>query len=169
VTVADLSALWVWCDLYEGDLQAVHDAYSGGEAVPARVTVASFPDEVFEGELDLIGSEVDPHTRTLRARVRVENRDGRLRPGMFARVALFLPGDEECLVVPRSAVLRDEQEQFVFQHWRDGLWVRRDVTVRREIGDFAAIEGELPAGAVIATGGAFTLKGDVLREKMGAG
>lgn len=168
-TVTDQSRLWVWCDLYERDLGPVQSAQASGGAVRARVRVAAFPGEVFEGALDLLGSEVDEGTRTLRARVVVDNPGGLLRPGMFARVTLSLPGAEVGLVVPRSAVLEDAGRAFVFVHFRDDLWVRRDVSVLGEAGEFVAVEGDLAEGATVATEGAFMLKGDVLREKMGAG
>jgi cobalt-zinc-cadmium efflux system membrane fusion protein len=57
----------------------------------------------------------------------------------------------------------------LFQHWKEDLWVRRDVTVGSIYGDFAEILSGIPKGATIVTGGAFMLKSDILREKMGAG
>ena len=71
--------------------------------------------------------------------------------------------------VPRNAIMSDAGKNFVFEHWKDDLWVRRDVTVGSVRGDFAEILGGIPKGATIVTGGAFMLKSDILREKMGAG
>ena len=169
IVIAELDNLWVWCDLYARDLGPVAKALRRGRGVPARVTVSSFPGEVFTGSLDYLGSEVDPHSRTVKARIQVSNADGRLRPGMFVDVEVRVPGKGLARIVPRDAVLSDEGRSFVFQLWRDGLWVRRDVTVRSAFGDRVSVEGELPVGATVATRGAFMLKSDVLREKMGAG
>ncbi|MHC4577805.1 MAG: efflux RND transporter periplasmic adaptor subunit [Planctomycetota bacterium] len=129
-TIADLSQLWVWCDLYERDLAVVAREIANGGFPQAEVRVAAFPDEAFEGVLDLIGSEVDEHTRTIKARIQVANRSGRLRPGTFARVVVRVPTGKRVPMVPRSAVLSDDGKTFLFQHWRDDLWVRRDVVVR---------------------------------------
>jgi cobalt-zinc-cadmium efflux system membrane fusion protein len=169
--VADLENLWVWCDLYSRDLGAVAAALGKGDGVPASLTVSSFPGVEFRGSLDYLGSEVDPHTRTVKARIRVANPERRLRAGMFADVTLALPADGQglVLVVPRAAVLSDDGRNFVFQHWKDDLWIRRDVEVRGNVGDQVSIDGEIRVGATVATRGAFMLKSDVLREKMGAG
>ena len=70
---------------------------------------------------------------------------------------------------PRTAVLSDEGESFVFRHYKDDFWVRQDVEVRAIFDDFAIIDGDIEVGTTVATGGAFMLKSDVLREKMGAG
>lgn len=168
-TVADLSSVWVWCDLYEADLAAVAAPVAEGRELAADVSVRAFPGESFAGELDVIDSAMDEHTRTVRARVRVRNPEGKLRPGMFARIAVRVPSGGEVRVVPRTAVLTDEGTAFVFRRWRDGYWVRRDVEVRGSYGDLVEVEGDLPEGAAVAAGGAFMLKSDVLREKMGAG
>jgi cobalt-zinc-cadmium efflux system membrane fusion protein len=168
-TIADLTHLWAWCDLYERDLAAVADRLAEDETVDAMLRVASFPGREFEGTLDLLGSEMDVHTRTVKARIQVANPGGRLRPGMFADVEVRLPGEGTVRVVPRTAVLSDDGDRFVFLHLTGDLWVRRDVEVRETFGDLAAVEGDLPAGATVATGGAFMLKGDILRDKMGAG
>jgi cobalt-zinc-cadmium efflux system membrane fusion protein len=169
VTIADLSRMWVWCDLYERDLGVVAERIAKGETVPAAIRVAPFPGVVFAGTLDLVGSEIDVHTRTVKARVRVANEDGRLRAGLFADVSIAIPGDGHVLSVPRTAVLSDEGESFVFRHYKDDFWVRQDVEVRAIFDDFAIIDGDIEVGTTVATGGAFMLKSDVLREKMGAG
>lgn len=168
-TIADLGHLWVWCDLYERDIALVSARLAGRKTVPATIRTASFPGVSFPGTLDLLDSEMDVHTRTVKARIQVSNPGGRLRPGMFVDVELRIPGKGLARVVPRSAILNDEGRSFVFQYWKDEFWVRRDVVVRELFDDLAAIEGDLPEGATIAIGGAFMLKSDVLRDKMGAG
>ncbi|MCU0724311.1 MAG: efflux RND transporter periplasmic adaptor subunit [Planctomycetes bacterium] len=168
-TVAGLSTLWVWCDLYERDLPEVVEALSETGPLPAHVRAAVARGASIEGTLDLLGSEVDPRTRTVKARVVVSAHDGRLRPGMFVSVTVEIPAGRQALLVPRDAVLTDEGQSFVFFRWRGDLWVRRAVEVRDGGGDRVEVTGEIPEGAVVAAGGAFVLKSDVLREKMGAG
>lgn len=70
-----------------------------------RVRVAAFPGRTFDGEVSLIDPEVDAATRTVGVRLLVPNPDGRLRPGMFARVELVLGRREGALVVPESALV----------------------------------------------------------------
>lgn len=168
-TVADLSSLWVWCDLYERDLGVLHASMLRNKTVAADVMVRAFPGTRFEGTIDLIGSTVDARSRTVKVRVQVPNREGKLRPGMFATVEARFASGKQALVVPSSAVLADEGASFVFQHWRKDLWVRRDVEVAAAGDGIAQISDGLTEGAVIATDGGFMFKSDVLRAKMGAG
>jgi cobalt-zinc-cadmium efflux system membrane fusion protein len=168
-TIADLSNVWVWYDLYEKDLAVLHDRFSSGETVVAKVRVKAFETEVFDGFVDLIGSQVDEHTRTIKVRVQVKNEERKLKPGMFAEAEITVPLEGDITAVPSSAVLSDEGKAFVFQHWKDDLWLRRDVRLGRKKGSFTEVLDGIPKGATVVAGGAFMLKSDILREKMGAG
>ena len=168
-TIANLSNVWVWYDLYERDLAVLHERLSSGETVVAKVRVKAFEAEVFDGIVDLIGSQVDEHTRTIKVRVQVRNEEHKLKPGMFAEAEISIPLKGKITAVPSSAILSDEGKTFVFQHWKDDFWVRRDVRLGRNLGGFAEVLNGIPRGATVVTRGAFMLKSDILREKMGAG
>jgi len=168
-TIADLSNLWVWCDVYEKDLAVLHEQFAKGQPLKAIVQVKAFAGNEFKGVVDLIGNLMDEHTRTVKIRVQVKNPESKLRPGMFAEVEVMIPGRGRMTAVPRNAIMSDAGKNFVFHHWKENLWVRRDVTVGSIHGDFAEILSGIPKGATIVTGGAFMLKSDILREKMGAG
>ncbi|MBA7484158.1 Multidrug resistance protein MdtA [subsurface metagenome] len=168
-TIADLSNVWVWYDLYEKDLAVLHDRLSSGGTVSAKVRVKAFEGEVFDGVVDLIGSQVDEHTRTVKLRVQVKNEQRKLKPGMFAEAEISVRLKGSMTAVPSSAVLSDEGKAFVFQLLRDDLWVRRDVRVGRDQGGMVEVLNGIPKGATIVSRGAFMLKSDILREKMGAG
>jgi membrane fusion protein, copper/silver efflux system len=86
--VADLSRVWVKAQVYENQLALVRV----GQTVEA--TVEAFPGEVFPGRVAFIDPELDPGTRTLGVRYDLDNSDLRLRPGMFAIVALQTPVSE---------------------------------------------------------------------------
>jgi cobalt-zinc-cadmium efflux system membrane fusion protein len=88
---------------------------------------------------------------------------------MFAAVQLYLPGDEEALAVPRAAVLSDEGRSFVFVHHHGEFFIRRPVEPGRATVDWIELKKGLDGGETVATSGAFLLKSDVLRSKMGAG
>jgi cobalt-zinc-cadmium efflux system membrane fusion protein len=168
-TIADLSNLWAWCDVYEKDLAVLHEQFAKNQPMKAIVQVKAFAGNEFEGVVDLVGNLMDEHTRTVKIRVQVKNPESRLRPGMFAEVEVMIPGEGRIAAVPRNAIMSDAGKNFVFQHWKENLWIRRDVTVGSIHGDFAEILSGVPIGATIVTSGAFMLKGDILREKMGAG
>ena len=167
-TIADTSNVWVWCDLYERDLGVLHDHMTKGATPAALVKVAAFPGGL-DGRVDLVGSSVDESTRTVKVRVQVPNPDGRLRPGMFADVEIPLKEGKKVTYVPRQAVLSDEGQTFAFVHWKDDLWLRRDVRVGESRGELVEIVSGLSAGDRVVASGGFLFKSDILREKMGAG
>ena len=82
-TVVDLSRLWVWIDLFERDLGHVHIDDD------VLVTVAAHPGRVFRGKVGYISDQVNPGTRTARARVDVSNPNRSLKAGMFASITLI--------------------------------------------------------------------------------
>jgi cobalt-zinc-cadmium efflux system membrane fusion protein len=90
---------------------------------------------------------------------------------MFCDVSIAIGNGqaEEVLAVPRAALMADEGKAFVFVHWKDDFFVRRDVRKGRELLDMVEIIDGLQAGETVVKDGAFLLKSDVLREKMGAG
>jgi len=168
MTIADLSAVWVWMSLYERDLARLLEET---KKRPARVRIATsaFPGAVFEGALDLIGASVDEGDRTVKVRATLKNPDGLLRPGMFCASTVVFETGERVLAVPKSAVMTDEGASFVFRKIRDGFVLRTDVKTGRVFADSVEILSGLPEGEKIVAEGAFVCKSDVLRAKMGAG
>jgi cobalt-zinc-cadmium efflux system membrane fusion protein len=167
-TIADLTNLWVWCDLYERDLASLLDFMRLHGKAAATVKVVAFA-EPFRGEVDLLGHEVSELTRTVKVRVQVQAHEGRLRPGMFATVEVELPSGRKVTLVPQGAILTDEGQPFVFRHWRDDLWLHRRVVLGESDGEKVEVVSGLEPGADVVVTGGFMLKSDVLREKMGAG
>jgi cobalt-zinc-cadmium efflux system membrane fusion protein len=168
--LSDLTTVWVWANVQSRDLARLLAAEKRG-AVAVEVTVSAFPDRQFKGVLDYVGATMNEQTRTVKVRATVKNPDWELRPGMFCEVALSLANgqSEEILAAPRAAVLADESKAFVFKHWKDDFFVRQDVRKGRDFFGMIEILDGLQAGDTVVTEGAFLLKSDVLREKMGAG
>lgn len=168
-TIADLSNLWVWCDVYAKDLAVLHEHFSKSSSLPATVRVNGFASTPFEGIVDLVGNVMDEHTRTVKMRVQVKNPGHQLRPGLFADIEVKIPLEGRMAVVPHTAVMSDAGTHFVFQHWKDDLWARTDVVTGPRYGEYTEIIEGLSPGTPIVTSGAFMLKSDILREQMGAG
>ncbi len=168
VTVGDSSALWVWADLYERDLQVVAGAQAR-QPLAAEVSVRAFPGERFPGTVDLVSPSMSASSRTVKVRLAVDNPGGRLLAGMFAQVELFLPSEERRITVPRTAVLRDEGRAFVFVRHEADYYLRRPVSPGRAFAGLVEVREGLAEGATVVANGAFLLKSDVLRSKMGAG
>jgi len=168
ITVGDNTAVWVWADLYERDIAAVKQRQVA-QKLAASISVKAYPGEEFPGSVDLVSPAMDKSSRTVKVRVEVKNGDGRLLAGMFAMVKLYLPGDDEVLAVPQQAVLEDEGRAFVFVHHRGEYYVRRPVVPGRRWAGWVEIKHGLATSQIVVAEGAFLMKSDVLRSKMGAG
>lgn len=168
-TVADLSQVWVWIDVYEGDLARVHLEDD------VAVRVEAFPEHTFEGKVAYVRSQVDPDTRTARARIDVTNTDRHLRPGMFATVTVsdpHGPGGEAApatLVVPSSAVQRDGEQQIAFVRTGEHRYERRVLALGRRTDAWVEVLDGLAAGEPVAVEGTFLLKSEAARQRLGGG
>jgi len=138
------------------------DASRVQTGTPIEVTVASYPDEVFDATVNVVSPVIDPRTRTLRVRALIPNEDGRLRPGFFARANLGVALREDVLMVPEEAVLRRADGDVVFRV--DGNRVERIVVETGTIRDGAVeIRQGLRSGdAVVARGHADLIDGSVV-------
>ena len=158
--IADLSALWVQLDAYETDLPHL----SVGQAV--RFSVEALPGEEFAGKVTFIDPTLDVRLRTARVRVRVENRDGRLRPGMFAEAMVTREhrGDQSPLVVPATAPLFTGRRAIVYVEIdTDGgvAYEPRTVRLGPRLGEVYAVVAGLAEGDRVVTRGAFALDADL--------
>ena len=101
--IADLSVLWLKLDVYEKDL--------GWVALDQRVTFETdaYPGEQFDGTVSFVDPVLDERSRSVKVRVNVENTDGRLKPGMFARAVIHAAVRDEDgeapIVIPSTAPL----------------------------------------------------------------
>ncbi|MEI6969992.1 MAG: efflux RND transporter periplasmic adaptor subunit [bacterium] len=166
--VTDLNSVWMWGGVYERDLGLLLKR-NLAEGVPVEISVPAFPGTIFHGRMNHMGSVMDEATRTVPVRTVIDNSDRRLRPGMFCQARIVVNTDEEVLAIPKVALLSDEGVDFVFTHMKDDYFLRRNVTKGREFVDGVEILKGLTPGETIVTEGAFPLKSDVLRSKMGAG
>jgi cobalt-zinc-cadmium efflux system membrane fusion protein len=140
-------------------------------SVAVEIVVDAFPGRQFKGVLDYVGATMSEQTRTVKVRATIDNSGLELRPGMFckATISLGVGQAEDVLAVPRSALFSDEGKFFVFKHWKEDFYVRQDVNRGREFSGMVEIIDGLQGGETVVAEGAFLLKSDVLRAKMGAG
>jgi membrane fusion protein (multidrug efflux system) len=120
--------------------------------LPIEARSAAWPDTTFDGSVTTIDTRVDPVSRTVTVRARVENPRGLLRPGMFLTVRL-LRRDVTALVVPEQAIVPERSEQFVFVVGGEEVVEKRRVsTGRRRPGQVEVLEGLTEGELVIAEG-----------------
>lgn len=160
--VADLSNVWVQLEAYESDLQSL----STGQRV--RIEVEALPHDEFEGKITFIEPILDARKRTTRVRVEVRNRDGKLRPGMFAHTVVkgdFKATEEPSpLVIPDTAPLFTGRRAVVYVEVPQAekpTYEARIVRLGPHLGDVYPVVSGLSEGELVVTRGAFALDADL--------
>jgi membrane fusion protein (multidrug efflux system) len=119
---------------------------------PVKVLIDAAPGKTFSGKVYAIDSKVDPQGRSLLVRAKVPNRDGSLRPGMFAQVRLVIEERPDALMIPEQALLSQGQSQFVYRVV-DGIVEEVPVTVGlRRRGLVEIVDGLSPGDTVVTAG-----------------
>ncbi len=149
-TIADTSRMWVMTHVFGDDSTRVQD----GDAATIDTGDGGKP---IAGTVTNVGAVVDPDTRSVNARVRVDNPDGLLKKQMYVTVNLRSHDARKGLLVPVSAVLRDDEDlPFVYVVESDGSYARRSVSLGTRVGDRYVIpEGLHPGDKVVVDGSIF--------------
>lgn len=161
-TVADLSTVWVYGQVFQTDIGQIHTG------APANVTVDSYSGRVFHGRVDFIYPQVDATTRTVRVRLVFANPGLALKPGMFVNVNFAIPLGRQ-LVIPASAVFHSGIRTIAFVDHGNGYLDPRDIEVGARAGeDFIVLKG-LEAGQKIVTSANFLVDSESqLQAAMGS-
>lgn len=147
-TVADLSTMWVFANVFESDLAAVRtgeraDIYTGASPTPLR------------GRVDYVAALVDPGSKATAVRIVATNTPPLLKKDMLVRVVLHGLRETTGLLLPDAAVLRDaENLPFVFIAAGDGRFVRRRVELGSHLGNRYEIRSGLAIGDKVVADGA---------------
>ncbi|MFC3613009.1 efflux RND transporter periplasmic adaptor subunit [Lutimaribacter marinistellae] len=150
VSITDLSQVWLIVDVFEREVSRL------SEDMTAVASFEHLPGEVFEGRIDYIYPELDPRTRTLPVRLRFDNSEGLLRPGMFGNVRLVSGETRQVLTVPSEAVIRTGTAERVILRTDEGTFRPRLVTtgLRDSFGEGGRTEilqGLAPGEEVVAS------------------
>jgi cobalt-zinc-cadmium efflux system membrane fusion protein len=149
-TVADLSRVWVIAQIFGSSLASI----SLGDQADVETGIGS---KNFPGRVDNISALVDPGTRSVGVRVVVDNPGDLLKKQMYVRVHIQSRQESSGLLVPVSAILRDDENlPFVYGVQADGSFARRHVTLGYREGDQYDITDGLRVGdQVVVDGGIF--------------
>ena len=138
--IADLSKVWVVADVYEQDLARVRV----GQA--AQVTLDAWPGRSFEARVGYLYPTLDPATRSTRVRLELDNPEGLLRPGMFARVELAAGDAGPKTVVPASAIIDDGERRVVLRALGEGRFKPQPVKLGARGRDLVEVLDGVAAG-----------------------
>ena len=159
-SIAALDEVWFLGRVFEKDLGRL------ALGAAAEVRLNAYPKEHFAGSVEYVGQQVDTAARAVTARIRLKNRDGLLRIGLFgtAEIAVNSPTkDGARLVVPRSAVTEIADKPVVFVREVDGDFELHEVTLGRAAPGKVEILAGLRDGEPVVIDGVFTLKSVVLK------
>jgi cobalt-zinc-cadmium efflux system membrane fusion protein len=152
MTIADLSTVFMAADIPESQIRLV----SVGETV--KITLNAYPEETFAGTVARIADVVDPQTRTIKVRVGLANRSGRLRPDMFGEIR-----HEETFrkvpVVPASAIVQSDKRSLVWREKSPGSYEPVTVTFGKQDGDRVPVLTGIREGDRIVVDGGMLLRG----------
>ncbi|MGD9171694.1 MAG: efflux RND transporter periplasmic adaptor subunit, partial [Candidatus Thiodiazotropha sp.] len=132
-----------------------------------RVTTDAALETVFNGKIIAINPEIDLMTRSVRVRAKLSNKDELLRPGMFAKVEIMLPDDDEVLAIPATAILYAPYGDtvFVVDEIENEASGKKQQVLRQQVvrlgdtqGDFVAVLSGLNKGEQVVTSGVFKLR-----------
>lgn len=159
-TVADLSTVWIEANLTEDVLAKVR------VGAAAAVTVGAYPGERFGGRVAYVASMQDKDSRTVAARIEVANKDGRLKPEMFANATIAVGGQKEAISVPDEAILLLQGQPTIFVA-ENGSFESRAVETGEKLGGRTTVKSGLKAGEQVVAAGAYALKARLLKSQIG--
>jgi len=149
-TISDLSTVWVLANVYQADLQYVRQ---GDDVV---VQTDAFP-ESFHGKISYVSPALDPNTRTLQARIVVDNPGEKLKRDMYCTVTVTAGVLKNVLAVPNAAVMRDENnEPYVYVLKGTDQFTRRDVVLgEMQNNQTQIVKGIAPGDRAVGNGSLF--------------
>ena len=160
VQIENLTSVWVTANVSEKNVSKAR------RGAAATVTVESFPGRIFHGVIEVVGSRLDPKTRTMPVQVAVENPDRALRADMFAKVNLGVGESSSALTVPEGAVLLDKEQAYVYTVSGTTKYKRVDITIGRNANGLTEVKSGLQSGQRVVVKGAFEVKSQGKRAEL---
>jgi cobalt-zinc-cadmium efflux system membrane fusion protein len=146
-TIGDLSMVWLIANVREADAGAVRLGQ------PIEVRVLAYPGRVFKAEISWVAPAIDSNTHRLPVRANIENRDGVLRPNMFATFSIITGDAATAPAVPQSAIVYEGDLARVWVAGADQTLELREVRVGRTSDGMVEIRSGLSSGEKIVTRG----------------
>ncbi|MFB9108331.1 efflux RND transporter periplasmic adaptor subunit [Flavobacterium gyeonganense] len=143
--IAEISEVWAMANINETDINKVK------LGIDADVTTLSYPDKVFKGKVDKIFNVIDPETKAMQARVKLQNPGFLLKPDMNANIKLSFKEDKSMIAIPSDAIVFDKSKNFVMIFKDRHNIETRQVEVYRVVGKIAYISSGLKENEKVIT------------------
>lgn len=125
-TISDLSDVWVLANVYETDIDKVHLGFD------AKVITLTYPDKIFSGRVDKIYNVLDPLSKVMKIRIKLNNPGVILKPEMFASVSIYYKEHSELPIVKSESVIMNNSKKYVVVFSNNKLEAR-EVEVYKEV------------------------------------
>ena len=145
--IGDLSTVWLTAFVRESDAAKV----SAGQEI--AFNVLALPDRPLKARIDYVSAAIDPATRRLLVRATIDNKDGLLKPEMFANVTIYSGGDHPAVGVPKQALIYEGDQVRVWVAHEDKSIELRQIKTGLINGDLVEGQGNLKPGEQIVTKG----------------
>ncbi|WP_433778132.1 efflux RND transporter periplasmic adaptor subunit [Flavobacterium anhuiense] len=143
--IAEISEVWAMANINEIDINKVKLGTS------AAVTTLSYPDKTFYGKVDKIYNVIDPETKAMQARIKLNNPDYMLKPDMNANIKLSFNENQSMIAVPSKAIVFDKSKNFVVVFKDRNNIETRQVEVYRVVGDTTYLSSGLKENEKVIT------------------
>ncbi|WPO78172.1 efflux RND transporter periplasmic adaptor subunit [Flavobacterium sp. KACC 22761] len=143
--IAEISEVWAMANINEMDINKVK------LGIDADVTTLSYPDKVFKGKVDKIFNVIDPETKAMQARIKLQNPDYLLKPDMNANIKLTFKEDKSMIAIPSEAIVFDKSKNFVMIFKDRNNIETRQVDVYRVVGKNTYISNGLKENEKVIT------------------
>lgn len=143
--IAQIEEVWALANVNESDIAKVKIGFN------ADVKTLSYPDKIFHGQVDKIFNVIDPDTKAMKVRIKLNNSDLLLKPEMTSTVLLSFEEPGEMLAVPSASVIFDKSKYFVMVFKDKSHIETRQVEVFRQVGDVTFISSGITEGEKVIT------------------
>lgn len=162
VTVANLNTVWFAARAFENDLKYL----KLGENV--KVSINAYPDQIFTGKLSFIGSSLEKDTRSVPARITLNNSNNLLKIGLFGKALLNVDSiKQDKILIPDTCLLTINGKDGVFIQINDLTYEWKEIKLGGKQGNLISIEEGLKNGDKIVSSGAYSLKAIFLKHTFG--
>lgn len=144
-SISDLNSVWAMANVYATEIAAIKTG------MPIELKTLSYPNEKFEGKIDVVSHVLDEEAKVLKARIVLENPEFKLKPGMLADITVFKESERQAVAIPTSAIIFFNNKNYVLIYHDDCHIEKRAVQLLTESNGKTCIENGLKENEKILT------------------
>jgi len=151
LSIGDLSEVWVEAEVFERQAAQVKTG------TPLSMTLDYLPGKIFQGKVDYVYPTLEAKTRTVKVRIRFNNKNGEFKPNMFAQISIHTSADQSALLIPKEALIRTGNQDRVVLALGEGSFKSVEVKVGRFDSESVEILAGISEGEKVVSSAQFLL------------